>query len=343
VPCSSIVKRTCATLTVALACAVAQAASAQPRVVVASSPNASPLLREALVRTQGELSAVGLGIDVQVASGERRESRLPRGVYGLLELDERGSTLLIRAWAPRATRSLTARVELGAPGVTAEVVAVRAVETLRAAMLQFAEAERGAVPTVVRGFTRFEPAAPAPASRAEPPSLRGPSPPLSFWAGPSLSIHAGAAPDLGVQLGVLVGARWAFAGAAFESTLVDLHVREEHGSADVRRQAAWLQLGARFRTSRWEVSTRTGVGYAAFSVSGTGDLGYRGNQRSHGSLALMLGVSSTYWATRSFGLYGSVGARLATDAPSVLIAERRAITLDRPSFVVSLGASVGVF
>jgi hypothetical protein len=311
--------------------------------------DASALLKESLVRAQGELSAVGLGADVELLTDEQSKPHHTRGlrpgVYGLLELEQRGSLLWIRAWAPGAAESLNARVNLAAPGVTSEVIAVRAVETLRAAMLQFTEAERGRVPEVVRGFTRF-------VAPPEPP--RGPtlppteptrrSPPLAFWAGPALSLHPGVAPDLGAQVGILVGPNRAFAGAAFETTMGGLHLEGEHGSADVRRQAVWLQLGVRFRPgSAWEVATRAGAGYAAFNIDGAGDAGYRGVDSSHGSFALMLGVSTVYWATRSFGLYGSVGGRLSTNAPTILIADKQVTTLDRPSFVLSLGASVGVF
>ena len=145
-------------------------------------------------------------------------------------------------------------------------------------------------------------------------------------------------------MGILVGPNRAFAGAAFETTVGGLQLEGEHGSANVRRQAVWLQLGVRFRPdSAWEVATRAGAGYAAFNIDGAGDAGYRGVESSHGSFALMLGVSTVYWATRSFGLYVSVGGRLALDAPTILVAERPVITLDRPSFVLSLGSSVGVF
>ena len=146
--------------------------------------DASALLKESLVRAQGELSAVGLGADVELLTGDQSKAHgspaLRPGVYGVLELEQRGNLLVIHAWAPGATESLNAGVDLAAPGVTSEVIAVRAVETLRAAMLQFAEAERGQVPEVVRGFTRFvaqpEPSR-APASPPPEPTRR--SPPLA--------------------------------------------------------------------------------------------------------------------------------------------------------------------
>jgi hypothetical protein len=214
------------------------------------------------------------------------------------------------------------------------------VETLRAAMLEFAQTERGAVPGAVRGFTRFEPqAGPAPVALA-PPRLA----PLAFWAGPALSLHAGTSPDLSAQLGVLVGPSFWFAAAAFETSLSELKLDAEQGSATVRRRAAWLQLGARLRPTRsWEVTTRGGVGYASFAVDGAAEPGYRARSSTHGSPELMLSVGGTYWATRAFGLYGSVGFQLASDAPRVRIARTDVITLDRPSFVGSVGVNVGVF
>lgn len=292
---------------------------------------------------------MGLAAHVElarVAAPGPSPRQLPRGVYGALELEQRGSLLVIHAWAPRATHAIDARVDLRAPGVTAEVIAVRAVETLRAAMLAFAKIEQGAVPEVVRGFTRFEPephAPPVAIARPERP-LSSLAPPLAFWAGPALSLHAGTSPDLGAQLGVLVGPSFGFVAAALETNVSDLRLEAAHGSASASRRAVWAQLGARFRPGRsWEVTTRGGVGYAVFDVTGEGEAGYHGSSTTHGSLALMLALSSAYWATRSFGLYGSVGFRLATDAPTILIARREVITLDRPSFVVSVGATVGVF
>ena len=348
-PWSSITRQLSVRFYVVWALAVASPAHAEaPRVVVMAPGDASALLKESLVRAQGELSAVGLGADVELLA--RTQGNAPgrpglrAGVYGLLELEQRGTSLWIHAWAPGATESIDARVNLAAPGISSEVIAVRAVETLRAAMLQFAEAEGGAVPEAVRGFTRFAapPAAQAP-SRSSPASPRR-SPPLAFWAGPALSLHPGVSPDLGAQLGIMVGPDRAFLAAAFETTLGDLQLVGAHGSAAVRRQAAWLQLGVRFRPgTAWEVATRAGAGYAAFNISGTGEPGYHGTENTHGSLALMLGVSCVYWATRTFGLYASVGGRLATDAPTISIAERQAITLDRPAYVLSIGASVGVF
>lgn len=333
----------------AIAPSAAAQGAAEARVLVTAPEGASPLLQEALVRAQGELLAVGLQprLELRRVGGAAGAPPLPGGVFGLLLLEQVDGAVLIRAWAPRARQPVDARVELNASGVTAEVIAVRAVETLRAAMLQFAQATDGEVPQAVRGFTRFAPQPPRPARSEPPPAVPpapSPTPPLAFWAGPAVSLHAGTSPEMGAQVGVLVGPPFGFAAAALESTLADLHLESDEGSASVRRQAVWAQLGARFRPARdWEVTTRAGAGYAAFSIEGSAAAGYRGRQAAHGSAAFMLGVSGGYWATRAFGLYASVGGRLVTDAPTVVIAGTPVSTLDRPSFVLSLGVSVGVF
>lgn len=334
------------TLLLALEAAAHAEPASAARVVVTASGQASALVREAMVRAEGELRAGGLHPEVYEA-GARPKSRrgaasVANGVYGMLDLEVREGMLVIHAWAPGAPAPLDARVELTSPNVTAEVIAVRAVETLRAAMLQFAQTERGEVPNEVRAFTRFSaaPAAVAGPLAATPPLV----PPLAFWAGAQAKLHAGAPPDWGAEVGLLVGPPSAFAGVAVETTVGRLRLEGEHGGADVRRQAAWLELGARFRArSSWEVSTRAAVGYAAFHITGQGEAGYRGGERMHGSPAFLLGVGSSYWLTRSLGLYANASVRLATDAPTIFIAGERTVTLERPSFVLSLGATVGVF
>jgi hypothetical protein len=363
------------------------ASAAEPaRVLLVAPPDASSIVSEALVRAQGELFAVGLASArtgaLPTDSGESSADaaseapRLPTDVYGLLVLEQREGAVIIHAWAPHATASLDARVDLGAPGVTAEVLAVKAVETLRAAMLQFARRERGAVPEAVRGFTKLpspEEAPkttppPKPPPKPKPPQtppasdsagLETPTPgersasaldrsgvaaPLGVWLGPQLAVEPGAGASLGGQLGLLVGPRWGFVAVAFDTTFGKLELDELEGDAQVQRRALTLQLGGRVRTARvWEAFARAGVGYAAFDVKGLGAEGYRGLHLTHESFTLQGNAGVGWWLTRSFGLYGSVGAVLALDAPSVRIAGRRVATLDHPAVFMSLGATAAVF
>jgi len=363
-------------------------ASEPARVLLVAPSDASSLVSEALVRAQGELFAVGLAsartgaipTDSSAApsDGSTEPPRLPTDVYGLLVLEQREGAIIIHAWAPHSTSSLDARVELNAPGLTAEVLAVKAVETLRAAMVQFARRERGELPEAVRGFTKQQspeaapleapaakPAAkptaqpappPPPPDEAEPaeapiPSDRGrlrsealgAAAPLGAWLGPQLAVEPGGA-SVGGQIGLLVGPRWGCLALAFDTGFGRLQLDAAEGDAKVQRRALVLQAGLRTLVDRaWEAFVRGGVGYAAFDVRGQGAAGYRGLHLTHESLVLQANVGVIRWLTRSMGLYGHVGTVLALDAPSVLIAGRSVATLDHPSAFVSLGASAAVF
>lgn len=361
----------------------APAAAADPaRVLLVAPADASNLLSEALVRAQGELFAVGLasartanvpneGSD-NPAAGPGDAPRLPTDVYGLLVLEQREGAIVIHAWAPHATASLDARVELNAPGLTAEVLAVKAVETLRAAMLQFARNERGPVPEAVRGFTKLpsdeaprDVAPPEPSSKPKPPKpppeeVEPPEPPpdeaapsgsgplraapIAAWLGPQVAVEPGAGASVGGQLGVLVGQRWGFAAVVFDTGFGRLELDAAEGDAKVQRRALSLQLGGRIHAARaWELFGRAGVGYAAFDVRGRGEEGYRGLHLTHQSFILQTNAGVICWLTRAFGLYGSIGAVLALDAPVVRIAGHRAATLDHPSLSLSLGATAALF
>ena len=355
------------------------------RVLLVAPPDASRLVSEALVRAQGELFAVGLGsvrtgsVPLATAASPSENGsppHLPTDVYGLLILEQNEGSIVIHAWAPHATESLDARVELGATGVTAEVVAVKAVETLRAAMLQFARRERGAVPEAVRGFTRLPseetsseavkpPTKPAPKPPAqpqppaEPPdddrdtqptstaagaALKGSSAPLGAWLGPQLALDPDASTNFGGQVGLWVGPRWGFLAIAFDTSFGTLELDADEGDAKVQRRALTLQLGGRIRPAlALELFARAGVGYAAFDVKGQGAPGYRGLHPTHGSVTAQATAGAAWWLARSFGVYASLGSAVAFDAPSVRIAGRKIATLDRPSFSLSVGAIAAVF
>jgi hypothetical protein len=354
------------------------------RVLLVAPPDASRLVSEALVRAQGELFAVGLGSvrtgSVPLAtdaspSENGSPPHLPTDIYGLLILEQNEGSIVIHAWAPHATESLDARVDLGASGVTAEVVAVKAVETLRAAMLQFARREGGAVPEAVRGFTRLpseetsrkplEPAKPAPkpAAQPKPPTdapdgdhdteptstsagdpLKGSSAPLGAWLGPQLALDPDASTNFGGQVGLWVGPRWGFVAIVFDTSFGTLELDAEEGDAKVQRRALTLQLGGRIRPAlALELFARAGVGYAAFDVKGQGAPGYLGLHPTHESVTAQATAGAAWWLARSFGVYGSLGTAVAFDAPSVRIAGRRIATLDRPSFSLSFGAIAAVF
>jgi hypothetical protein len=322
--------------------------SAPPRVIVIVPAPRAAVIERALLLIRGELAGVGLGAEVreQAPAGVAPVSD---GVYGVLSLEAIGSTTVIRAYAPGDAKPIVANVDADEAGVDAEVIAVRAVETLRAAVLQFAQAHQEGLPDAVRGFAQL-PKAPAPAPRAPPPRPRPPppaplqTPPLQVFFGPELTWQPRLLPSLGAQGGFILGPRWGFVALGFESTLYRSELSAPAGRAEISRRVLALQLGARFRLARnWEVTTRAGTGYASYAISGKPEPGYLGLAPSHGSLIVSAGVGAAYYFRRELGVYLNLAGGVALNAPIVRIAGDEASSLDRPSFAISSGALLGIF
>src|SRR5262245_26595020 len=113
--------------------------AAEPaRVVILKSQAADPLTDEALIRARGELSGIGLETSVLTADDEtlRRIPSFGTDVYGVVAFERYEQRIQIRAYSPGSQLPIVQDIDTQKPGVNAEVVAVRAVETLRAALLE---------------------------------------------------------------------------------------------------------------------------------------------------------------------------------------------------------------
>jgi hypothetical protein len=318
-------------------------AAPPPRVIVVAKVPRGALVERALPLIRGELAGEGLGAEMR--DDEPQTTTVPAGAYGLLSLEANGSTTVIRAFAPGDSKPIVANVDAEEPEVDAEVLAVRAVETLRAAVLQFAQSHREALPDAVRGFAQL-PKVPASAvaPAARPPRARPLTPSLQVFVGPEVAWHPRLAPSLGLQGGVIVGPTWGFVAAGVESTLYRSRVEANAGHADISRRALSLELGARFRLAQaWQISTTAGAGYASYAAEGKGEPGYVGVAVDHRSVIVLLGVGGAHYFTRALAVYLDFKGGVALDAPVVRIAGRETSTLDRPSFEVSSGALLGIF
>src|SRR3970282_1753578 len=119
---------------------VSTAVAAEPaRGVILISQSADPLIDEALIRARGELAGVGLETSVLIADEETLRSIPSFGaeVYGVLAFERDERHVRIRAYSPDSESPLLQEVDTHKPNVNAEVVAIRAVETLRAALLEY--------------------------------------------------------------------------------------------------------------------------------------------------------------------------------------------------------------
>jgi hypothetical protein len=316
-----------------------------PRVLVVAQPPRAAVIDRALLLIRGELAGEGLAAEIV----DEAPALAPpvEGVYGVLRLDASESTAVIRAFAPGDPKPIVANVDAGDAGMDAEVIAVRAVETLRAAVLQFAAGHRVGLPEAVRGFAQL-PKLPAtsPARRAPPPIPAIPprAPVAQLFLGPSLVFMPHLAPNFGARGGLVVGPRWGFVAVNVDSTLYRAEVRAAAGRADISHRALSLELGARFRLARvWEITTRVGAGYASYAVSGKAEPGFVGVDVDHASAIASLAFGGAYYVGRALAVYLNLTGTVALDAPNVRIANSDAAKLDQPSFGASSGMLVTLF
>lgn len=305
-------------------------------IVSADAPDAR--LARALVLIRGELSALDVQVRIADAS-DASDAALPTPATAneRLSLDVKEGVVVVRVYAPGALTPMIESVELDGPDVNAEVIAVRAVEVLRAARLLPAQAPRATLGKPIE--------APKPAPAPSPLPLQDPSTPaLQLAIGPSLTQSTQGSPQLDGQLGVLIGPRWGFVAVGAGTSLFSSEFERAAGHAQIARRALFLQLGARLRVQRaWELNARGGVSYLHYSANGSAQPGYLDRELAHRTAAVSLSVGGVYYFVRSFGVYLDLGALIALDAARVRVDNQSVATLDRPSISLGAGALLGAF
>lgn len=363
---------TCAIVT--LLCPVFAHAAEPARIVILRSQAADPLIDEALIRTRGELTGFGLESSVLHAEPDTLEHLPSFGadVYGVLLLARSERGVEIRAYSPGSTQPLVQEIDPQKPGVNAEVVAVRAVETLRAALLEYAQRAQAKEETLPPAVTAFaedrpaerspkqpEPAAPSPPApdvkpEPVPPQDTGPRPvvvvprerpKLRIWIGPAVSFDAEAAgrPGLGAEVGAAFEPAWLLVGLNASATLSPWRVEAAAGSATIQRRSAELHFGTRWALSRADIVPTVGAGLASYTVEGEANTGYRDRSANHLSGVFSVSLGTAYWFMHRLGVYLSLRGTAGTDAPVVRIDEREVITLERPTLSLSLGLIAGAY
>lgn len=323
--------------------APAPAADYAAAVVVASNAGDARMTR-ALVLVRGELSA--LGLEVQVRAAESADALDVASERVLLDVKD--GAIVVRVFAAGARAPLVESVEADGPEVTAEVIAVRAVEALRAARL---------LPPPVRPTTAKPPPKPPaqqPAAKSaarEPPSAEStPSTPvrvvtpamLQLALGPAFVQNLQGPPQLSGHAALLLGPAWGFVSAGIEGSLSGLGFQRAAGSAEISRRTLFLQLGARLRPrGAWEVNARGGLSYLHYGASGAAQAGYQAQNLTHDTAAASLSLGGAYYFARAVGLYLDAGGLVAFDAARVRLADESVVTLDQPSFVLGFGLLLG--
>ncbi len=376
------ITRLCALFAIALStllsgvAARAQSEASAPRVRIQRPLQGDPLIDEAVIRILGELSAVGLDVEVlhrsEVLAGELPP--LDAGTHGLLAIRREGQWIELDTWAPDGGKPYSQRVDASSPQTNAEVIAVRAVEALRAKWLEYGELSNATLPEEVREFTRIdsslppptsvpseEPASPRPAEEpARPatpsvdvqrPSLGFPPPPdfdterwtLQLSLGPSLALEGAAGNNLGLHGVILFGRSGLFAGGGMGSDLQRPRVTAPVGSADFDRTRYMavirgeLQLG-----NSGNLYLMGGVGLARFAINASvgtePGLVARDSIQHRAAGALQLGA--TFWLTGAFGVFAEAEAEVLDQAMVIRMDEREAYTFGGPTVALGLGLTL---
>jgi hypothetical protein len=287
-----------------------------------------------LTRLRAELDALGLRVvEVSAPTGAESPRNLERaardvGAFAALRIVswERG----IEVWiADRVTGKTVLRELVAAPGeATDEVVALRAVELLRASLLELElpQAHAGEVP-----------APPAVQRLVSRPRRLGssfaPHFELDLGAGALLS-PGGVAPtwQLVVSGRVVVVPRLGFEVTLSLPTLPST-IDEPEGSAEMSVFMGGVGLAAELlpRTSPWLLRAAAGAGAAALRLVGSARPAYVGRTDTvvvalpYGRLDLLYRIGPI------FRLGGSIGAGLAFPRAAVSFADRRVATWGRPA------------
>lgn len=332
----------------------AAAAESRSRVALVRTASSDPLLREATTRLRAELADSGFDVvEVERAPADPRveveDTAGGAGSFATVSMNRAGEGALADIWiSDHVTgKTVVRRLRVGRSPNAAAVLAIRALELLRASLLEVAVPQKK-VDTEPHGEPGEAREAPADVLKWVEPSL---SPrPLAPFGGTSLGVGAtglasfdGVGPAIGPTLRLSQGVLgdW-FARLDVAGPLVGPDVSRAEGSASVRQEFAAAEMG--YRSGGRPVGAIAWGGVGAFDLHTTGAAGSGYRSRSEGVVSFL--------STAGVGGYAELGARVAfvgelsvvslVPQPVVVIAGRSAGKAGAPSLAISLGVTVGL-
>ncbi|MDC0678376.1 hypothetical protein [Sorangium atrum] len=337
-----------------LLCAASPAASGEPARVVLVRPGAAdPSISEALIRIRGELVADGFDVEVldaQSASAPRPtmdDAGQQAGSAALIGLFLAPDGQAAELWVvdPRTHETLVRRIDTRgeAREHIVEVLAVRAVELLRASLLE-----------LLMSSQRAPAPAPAPAA-APPPSKVSEQVPRQAE---EPRVHASRRSTWGVELGggllaspggigpaLLLVARLRFAPIgplearlSFAGLGTAPRVVGPQGSATVQQRFGLVELAA-LPWPELRLRPRFSVGLGAFHVAVDGEASwpYRGVHSAQWAFAADAGAGVELGIVRRLHVVAEAHALVAHPYPVVRFVETEAARGARPALLGSLG------
>ncbi|AUX42101.1 uncharacterized protein SOCE26_035280 [Sorangium cellulosum] len=330
-------------------CAASPAAAAEPARVVLVRPSAAdPSISEALIRIRGEL--VADGFDVELLDSHSASTPLPAmddagqlaGSAALIGLFLAPDGQSAELWVvdPLTHKTLVRRIDTRgeAQEHIAEVLAVRAVELLRASLLELLmSSRRPAAPAAA-------PPPPREVSPQVPPrAARPPDPPRrSMWGvelGGGLLVSPG-----GVGPALLPVARLRFAPLgpiegrlSFAGLGTAPRVAGPQGSATVQQRFGLVELAALpWPELRLRPRFSAGLGALHVAVDGEASWPYRGVRSAQWAFAADAGAGVELGIMRRLDVVAEVHALVAHPYPVVRFVETEAARGARPALLGSL-------
>jgi hypothetical protein len=331
--------------------AAARAQGARSRVAVVRTPPGDRLLREAGIRLRAELTDAGFEVvEVDRAPGDADsraevEDANDTTSFATVAINRAGPSALADIWiSDHVTgKTVVRRLEVDGSSEPAAVLAIRALELLRASLLELA-----AVPPEepASGPPR---SAPSDVLRWIEPALPAREPPRDFFRGPAIDVGALAVHGLrGVDLAVgptLRGStgfagRW-FGRLTLAGPLVGPVVRAPAGSASIRQEFASLDLGWASRVEPLGVFAWVGAGVFDLHVTGSAIAPFHSTSDSVVSFLATAGVGGVARIGPSVAVTAELAALALDPEPAVTIAGNDAGRAGAPSLALSLGLLVG--
>ena len=374
-----------ATVASVLGGSAARAGSQAPTVVVLRGPTSDEATSEAAVRVEGELTAAGFRVKILSLAGGDMEGDLesagrefsPVAAFAIFaRSSDGGGRSIAEIWVTDRVRQKTViqRAQLGHGNQNreSEILAVRAVELLKANLLEFwapAGASASAPPAPPATSASSPPpspaesAAPEPEARPPAPAPHGDGPPAvaeqqapatprnPFASGLGIGLGAGMTESFGavreawapmafVSYGLSggLGVRATFSGLG-----PSLALEAPAGSARIGQQLATLEIvDAPWPRARVVPYVCAGAGGLHVRVEGTGNGAYRGYSSDAWSVAASAGVGAGVPLFPQLSFVAQARGVMAWPPTSVEIASAEVGRIGSPSLRVDAGL-LGVF
>jgi hypothetical protein len=346
-------RRLCAATLLVAAAAIrlageARADGARSRVALVPSSSNDHVLREASTRLRAELVDAGFEVvEAERAPGDPRsevEGAEPdRFSFATIAMNRVANGAFADVWiSDRITgKTVVRRIEVGAGPDATTVLAIRALELLRASLLEVAARSPPSEPRMSAPndvMKLVEPALP-PASEVPRPLLHG-----SALGVGILALHGlgGLGPALGPMASFSYGAHAWFGRVTLAGPLLGAEPSTPAGSATVRQGLAALSLGWASDPKPFGACAWAGVGAFDLHTDGSAVAPYRGVSGDVASFLAIAGVGALARVGRRIALTADLTAIVLDPEPVVVIAGRDAGRAGAPSLGASLGVLVGL-